>query len=68
MDDSDILSEDELVIRYWEWILVVRILDCFFFVVVIICGIVIVLVIFLWVLKLWLYLEKLISDNFELLY
>ena len=68
MDDSDTLSEDELAIRHWEWTLVAKILDRFFLVVAIICGIVTVSAIFLRAPKLWLHLEKITSDNPEPLY
>lgn len=67
MDDSDTLSEDELAIRHWEWTLVARILDRFFLVVAIICGIVTVSAIFLRAPKLWTNLEKLTKDNPQLL-
>ena len=63
MDDSDNLSEDELAIRHWEWTLVARILDRFFLVVAIICGIVTVSAIFLRAPKLWKNLRKLTKDN-----
>ena len=65
MDDSDTLSEDELAIRHWEWTLVARILDRFFLVVAIVCGIVTVAAIFLRAPKLWTNLKKLTSDNRE---
>lgn len=63
MADSDVLSEDELAIRHWEWTLVARILDRFFLVVAIIVGIVTVLAIFLRAPKLWEHYEKLTVDN-----
>jgi len=65
MDDSDTLSEDELAIRHWEWTLVARILDRFFLVVAIICGIITVSAIFLRAPKLWQDLNKLTKDNPE---
>lgn len=65
MDDKDTLSEDELAIRHWEWTLVARILDRFFLVVAIICGIVTVSAIFLRAPKLWHKFEKLTVDNPE---
>lgn len=63
MDDSDTLSDDELAIRHWEWTLVARILDRFFLVVAIICGIVTVSAIFLRAPKLWQDLKKLTKEN-----
>ena len=63
MDDSDNLSEDELAIRHWEWTLVARILDRFFLVVAIICGIVTVSAIFLRAPKLWQDLHKITKEN-----
>ena len=64
-DDRDSLSEDELAIRHWEWTLVARILDRFFLVVAVICGIVTVLAIFLRAPKLWQDLHQLSVDNPE---
>lgn len=63
MDDSEALSEDELAIRHWEWTLVARILDRFFFVIAIICGIVTVSAIFLRAPKLWSDFKKLTVQN-----
>lgn len=65
MDESDTLSEDELAIRHWEWTLVARILDRFFLVVAIICGIVTVAAIFLRAPKLWQDLDKPTKENPE---
>ena len=65
MDDSDTLSEDELAIRHWEWTLVARILDRFFLVVAIVCGIVTVAAIFLRAPKLWKNLKKLTNETAE---
>lgn len=65
MDDNDTLSEDELAIRHWEWTLVARILDRFFLVVAIICGIVTVSAIFLRAPKLWHKYDELTIDNPE---
>lgn len=62
-DDGDNLSEDELAIRHWEWTLVARILDRFFLVVAVVCGIVTVTAIFLRAPKLWEDLRPLTEDN-----
>lgn len=64
-DNGDTLSEDELAIRHWEWTLVARILDRFFLVVAILCGIVTVGAIFLRAPKLWQNLNKLTVNNPE---
>ena len=64
-DDRDSLSEDELAIRHWEWTLVARILDRFFLVVAVVCGIVTVSAIFLRAPKLWQDLHPLTVDNPE---
>lgn len=65
MDDGENLSEDELAIRHWEWTLVARILDRFFLVVAIVCGIVTVAAIFLRAPKLWEDLDRLTVNNAE---
>lgn len=65
MDDNEALSEDELAIRHWEWTLVARILDRFFLVIAVICGIVTVAAIFLRAPKLWSDFKMLSIDNPE---
>ena len=62
-EDGEHLSEDELAIRHWEWTLVARILDRFFLVVAVICGIVTVSAIFLRAPKLWDASPELTKDN-----
>lgn len=64
-DDADTLSEDELAIRHWEWTIVARILDRFFLIVAIICGIVTVAAIFLRAPKLWRQSPHLTMENPE---
>jgi len=64
-DDADTLSEDELAIRHWEWTIVARILDRFFLIVAIICGIVTVAAIFLRAPKLWRQSSHLTMENPE---
>ena len=66
--NEDNLSEDELAIRHWEWTLVARILDRFFLVVAIVCGIVTVSAIFLRAPKLWDNSKELTRDNPEPMY
>lgn len=62
-DDEGSLSQDELAIRHWEWTLVARILDRFFLIVAIVCGIVTVAAIFLPAPKLWRESPHLTTEN-----
>ena len=63
--NEDNLSEGKLKIRHLEWTLAARILDRFFLVVAIVCGIVTVLATFLSAPKLWDNSKKLTVNNPE---
>ena len=57
------LSEDELAERHWQWTLAAKILDRFFLLVAILCGVVTVTAIFLRAPVLWMKLDKPDKNN-----
>lgn len=52
-DESAELSDDELILRHWQWTLAAKVLDRIFLLIAIICGIVTVSAIFLSAPKVW---------------